>query len=278
MDEEVLQNKDFTELVGDVFIYYKVDFPIRKLLPEKERVQNEALKTQFGVKGFPTIILLDASLKPFDKLNYREGGGKLYGEYVLKLLREHQKFNKDMKSVTTQNAADLEKLYQYASSHSFEKERLEILAAGSTSSDASFFLKEQYRDLLACGQQETPDAKNIKGQLLKLDPDNKKHIQYDIAVAEFENNAKKLEKNSAQEIVQPLQEYLSKFGDRDDKNRWKVEMIISQAYLNNHQIDEALLFARASYTHAPAREKIQISGIIVDLEHTTDLIGAQDDE
>jgi protein disulfide-isomerase len=279
MEEEVLQNDDFTNLIDGQFIFYKVDFPIRTILPKEQREQNESLKNKFHVTGFPTIILLDDMQNQFAVLNYREGGGKLYGEYVLKLLREHQKFRKDTKNLKAQNGASLEKLYQYASGHGFEQDRQAIIEIGLTQEDPAFFLKAQYRDLLAAGQQDSQEAKNTKDKLLKLDPENKKYIPYDIAIAEFENNAKGLdEQNKADEVVEPLRDYLSKFGARDDKNSWKVEITIAQTFMNKHQIQEALPFAKASYAHAPAREKIQISGVIVDLEHSCDLIGAQEDE
>ena len=55
-------------------ILVEIDFPKRTKLPEKLAKQNEKLKNQFGISGFPTVLFLDANEKRLGKSGYRPGG------------------------------------------------------------------------------------------------------------------------------------------------------------------------------------------------------------
>ena len=55
-------------------ILVEVDFPRKTQLPDKLKQQNEALKTKFQIRGFPTILFLDANEKVIGKSGYRPGG------------------------------------------------------------------------------------------------------------------------------------------------------------------------------------------------------------
>ena len=57
-------------------VLVELDFPRRKKLPEKLAKQNEALKQKFGIRGFPTILFLDASEKKIGQYGYQPGGAE----------------------------------------------------------------------------------------------------------------------------------------------------------------------------------------------------------
>ena len=75
LDEETFSKPEFREFAANHLEFLVVDFPKNKSLREGEREQNQNLKTKFGVEGFPTLILLDASGKEIARQRgYLPGG------------------------------------------------------------------------------------------------------------------------------------------------------------------------------------------------------------
>lgn len=273
MDSEILASKEFTSLVGDKFIFVEIDTPIYKTLDPKLVKQNDELKTKYKIHGFPTIILLDPqeNEKPFATLNYRKGGGKAYAEYLLQILRENEEFKHGIKNLGNQSSAALEKLYIRAFQLGLTETTEKILQAGLKTSlaknDSYFFLKEEYRNLLSDGKIDSAEAKSIREKLLGQDPYNKLHLQYDVAILDFEALSKNLANDeNANAVIKPLQDYLAKFGSRDEKHRWKIEMTISQVLRSKNQNAEALQYAKASHKNAPAYLRQDIASAISELE------------
>ena len=56
----MFSTKKFKAWARKRVILVEIDFPHATHMPKSVRVQNERLKTQYGVKGFPTIYLIDA--------------------------------------------------------------------------------------------------------------------------------------------------------------------------------------------------------------------------
>ena len=55
----------------------------------------------------------------------------------------------------------------------------------------------------------------------------------------------------AEIAAQPLIEYLAHFGETDQKNIWRIEMMIAEMYLDADKWDEALEHAEKAYQAAP---------------------------
>jgi hypothetical protein len=56
----------------------ELDFPRKKELEPKLKEQNTALQKQMKIRGFPSIILCDATGKPYAKTGYQAGGPEKY--------------------------------------------------------------------------------------------------------------------------------------------------------------------------------------------------------
>jgi len=83
--EEVFSKPEF-EPVGKDFVFVEIDFPKDKSkLSEEMQKQNAGLQTEFTVRGFPTIILCDASGRPYARTGYVPGGATSYVEHLGKL-------------------------------------------------------------------------------------------------------------------------------------------------------------------------------------------------
>ncbi len=81
LDKEVFSHDEFKAGVKDKFVLVELDYPRDKSkLSEATIKQNEELKTKYSIEGYPTILLCDASGKPYAATGYEEGGPVKYVE------------------------------------------------------------------------------------------------------------------------------------------------------------------------------------------------------
>ncbi len=85
LDKEVFDKAEFKKYAKDNLILVKLDFPKRKKLPKPLQEQNAELSKKYGIKGYPTIIVLDSGEKQIGQLGYTEGGPKAFIAEVEKL-------------------------------------------------------------------------------------------------------------------------------------------------------------------------------------------------
>lgn len=63
LDNEVFSKSPFKQFARQNLVLVELDYPHSKRLPKKVAEQNAALKEKFGISGYPTIILVDATGK-----------------------------------------------------------------------------------------------------------------------------------------------------------------------------------------------------------------------
>ncbi|MDX2305927.1 MAG: thioredoxin family protein [Microscillaceae bacterium] len=78
LDREVFSQSAFVAYAQKNLVCVKLDFPQKKQLPAAEQEQNMTLMRKYGVRGFPTIYLLNASEETVLKTGYRSGGAQAY--------------------------------------------------------------------------------------------------------------------------------------------------------------------------------------------------------
>ena len=89
LDKEVFSQQDFKDYAKDNLVMVLADFPSDKSKQSAElQKQNEQLAKEFGVKGFPTVYLLNAEGKAVAKTGYEPGGPEAYIANIKKLLAE----------------------------------------------------------------------------------------------------------------------------------------------------------------------------------------------
>jgi thioredoxin-related protein len=80
LDNEVLSHQEFLEPVTRDFVLVKLDFPrsdeAKAKVPNPER--NRELQAKYGVRGFPTILLMTAEGHVYGQTGYRAGGPEPY--------------------------------------------------------------------------------------------------------------------------------------------------------------------------------------------------------
>ena len=87
LDREVFTREEFARYAGGNLVLFLADFPQAKSQPAEVVEQNEELLAKYGVRGFPTVLLLDAEGKVLARSGYRPGGAASYVEHVKKLVQ-----------------------------------------------------------------------------------------------------------------------------------------------------------------------------------------------
>jgi protein disulfide-isomerase len=88
LDKEVFSQKAFLDYAGTNVVLFIADYPNRKKLPAKVVKENEGLKATYAVKGFPTVLLMDADGKVLGQTGYQPGGPDPFVTNVKDLLEK----------------------------------------------------------------------------------------------------------------------------------------------------------------------------------------------
>ncbi|HEY3663635.1 MAG TPA: thioredoxin family protein [Chthoniobacterales bacterium] len=78
MEKEVFSQPAFAEYAKKNLVLVRLDFPRAKPLADEVKAQNRALAQQFGVRGFPSIVMLTGDGKPLALLGYEPGGPEAF--------------------------------------------------------------------------------------------------------------------------------------------------------------------------------------------------------
>ncbi|TAE75753.1 MAG: DUF255 domain-containing protein [Bacteroidetes bacterium] len=82
LDKEVFDKAAFVEYAKKNLICVKLDFPQRTKVSPEEKIQNNKLMKKHSVKGFPTILLVDAKENVVLRTGYQAGGEDAYIEHL----------------------------------------------------------------------------------------------------------------------------------------------------------------------------------------------------
>lgn len=82
LNNEVLFTKEFADWAKDNIILVNLDFP--QTIPQTEEVKlyNRSLMNKYGVKGFPTVLLLDKDANVVLQTGYQPGGPAAYIAHI----------------------------------------------------------------------------------------------------------------------------------------------------------------------------------------------------
>ncbi len=80
---EIFSTPEFAAIAGNKFIFMEVDFPMNEELPMAIVEQNEKLKDQYNVKGFPTVIIVSPAGQTLATTGYQSGGGASYANMLI---------------------------------------------------------------------------------------------------------------------------------------------------------------------------------------------------
>jgi thiol-disulfide isomerase/thioredoxin len=74
LEGEILSTPEFKEYAAAKLILVKLDFPRHTPQSDQLKAQNTQLAQQNGIRGYPTVVILDSSGKRIGTLGYVKGG------------------------------------------------------------------------------------------------------------------------------------------------------------------------------------------------------------
>lgn len=87
LEREVFSKPAFLSYARKKLVLLKLDFPRRKKISDEVKMKNNLLLRKYGVRGFPTILILNSEGVALHKTGYRPGGAEKYIEHLKSLLK-----------------------------------------------------------------------------------------------------------------------------------------------------------------------------------------------
>ncbi len=88
LKQEVFSQPAFADYAKKNLVLVEVDFPKRKAQTPAQKTANRQLAQQYGITGYPTIIVLDSAGRQVGKLGYMKGGPAAFTAALEKLRRK----------------------------------------------------------------------------------------------------------------------------------------------------------------------------------------------
>ena len=86
LQSEVFSQTGFISYANENLVLLKLDFPKYIQQTEETKKYNGDLATRFGIRGFPTILLLNSQGEEIKRTGYQPGGAEAYIKHIESLL------------------------------------------------------------------------------------------------------------------------------------------------------------------------------------------------
>jgi protein disulfide-isomerase len=86
LQSEVFSQKGFIDYANEKLVLLKLDFPKYIQQSEEIKLSNGNLATQYGIRGFLIILLLNSKGEEIKRTGYQPGGAEAYIEHIESLL------------------------------------------------------------------------------------------------------------------------------------------------------------------------------------------------
>lgn len=163
LNKEVFDHAPFKDGVKDKFVLVELDFPRdTSKVTEEVMAQNQELKSEYSVRGFPTILLTDEEGKPFASTGYQKGGPEAYVTHLNELLTIREK--RDAAFAEADKAKGVEKAKALIAAMdliavdedliaTFYKDKLDAIKAADPNDETGYVKKmeskQKFADLMA---------------------------------------------------------------------------------------------------------------------------------
>lgn len=84
--DEVFVQNDFKDYADENLVLVVIDFPRSKTQSNETKRYNQTVAQQFGIQGFPTIVLFNKDGEPVAKTGYQPGGAANYVNHIKSFL------------------------------------------------------------------------------------------------------------------------------------------------------------------------------------------------
>lgn len=85
LEQEVLDQPKFVQALSPHFVFVKLDYPRSSAsISPQEAQQNAALKRQYNITQYPTVVIVTAQEQVLDRTGYIQGGPDQFNPTVLR--------------------------------------------------------------------------------------------------------------------------------------------------------------------------------------------------
>ncbi|MFO7811135.1 MAG: thioredoxin family protein [Candidatus Delongbacteria bacterium] len=85
---EVFSKDEFAEYAEGSLVLVELDFPQKKEQTDEIKKYNRKKLEKYGVRGFPTILLIDGEGKEIGRTGYQQGGPVAYVEHIKSFIKK----------------------------------------------------------------------------------------------------------------------------------------------------------------------------------------------
>jgi protein disulfide-isomerase len=78
LNKEIFSTPEFAAYAAKNLVLVELDFPRKKPQSDELKAANKALAKKYGIRGYPTIIVLDSAGKQVGELGYMKGGPEAF--------------------------------------------------------------------------------------------------------------------------------------------------------------------------------------------------------
>lgn len=82
LQREVFMEDTFKTYAAQNLVLVELDFPKHKQLSESQQRKNRELANKYGIRGFPTILLMDQEERLLLQTGYKSGGPEVYIQHL----------------------------------------------------------------------------------------------------------------------------------------------------------------------------------------------------
>lgn len=82
LNDEVFNTKGFADYAKDNMVLVNLDFPRTIAQSDEVKKYNQSMAQKYGVRGFPTVLLLDKVGNTVKVTGYQPGGPNAYVEHI----------------------------------------------------------------------------------------------------------------------------------------------------------------------------------------------------
>ncbi len=86
LEAQVFSHKEFQDYARENLVMLMLDFPRRSAQAPAQRRANESMAKQYGVRGFPTIVLTGENGREIGRTGFQQMNPAQYVEHLKKLL------------------------------------------------------------------------------------------------------------------------------------------------------------------------------------------------
>ena len=223
LHEEVFQHDEFLTPAQKDFVLVALDFPnseeVKAKVPNPER--NDELQEKYGIRGFPTCLLMNTDGVVFGRMGYQEGGP--------------EKYVADMREATTKGKQLLVELERLQADYDVAKDKGPVLGRAIA--------------MLADMGSESPGISIVAGmatEALALDPENRAGLKLSAIKAllsagqandDVMTEARGMDADNAQGLLEQVVE--AQFGKVRDDASAKAAITEIQALMDLGRYHEA---------------------------------------